>query len=54
MDVNAFECGDAISFALVGDIDVDLGGADIDVAGERSDDFQRDAALGEHRAKRVA
>jgi hypothetical protein len=42
----AFERGDAVGFALVGDVDVDLGGADVDVAGERSDDLEGEEGRG--------
>jgi hypothetical protein len=51
---DAFERVDAVGFAFVGDVNVDLGGAYVDVASECSDDFQRDAAFGEHRAERVS
>ena len=49
----AFEGGDPVGSTFVRDVDVDLCGADVDVAGERADDLHRDAALGEHRAERV-
>ena len=52
--MTAPENGDAVGFALVADVDVDLCGADVDVAGELADHLERDAALGEHRAERVA
>ena len=51
---SAFEGGDAVRLTLVGDVDVDLGGADVDVAGERADDLHRDVALREHRAEGVS
>ena len=49
----ALERRDAVVLALVGDVDVDLRRAHVDVPGELADDLQRDAALGEHRAERV-
>ena len=45
---------DALNFALVVHVDVDLSGPHIDVAGQGADDLQGDAAFGEHRAERVA
>jgi hypothetical protein len=45
---------DALNFALVAHVDVGLGGPHIHVAGHGADDLKRDAAIGEHRAERVA
>jgi hypothetical protein len=39
-----FQGGDAVGLALVADVDVDLRGAHVDMAGERSDDLERDVA----------
>ena len=50
----ALERGDAVALALIGHVNVDLGGADVDVPRELADNFQRDVALGEHRAERVS
>jgi hypothetical protein len=41
------ERGDAVGVASVGDIDVDLRRSYVDVAGERPDDCECDAAFGE-------
>jgi hypothetical protein len=49
----SLERGDAVSFAFFGDVNIDLGGADVDVAGEYTDDFHGHAAFGEHRAEGV-
>lgn len=46
----AMRSSDAFGFALIGDVDVDLRRSYVDVAGERPDDLQGGAALGEHRA----
>jgi len=42
------------ALALVGDVDVDLRRAHVDVPGQRPNDFQRDTTFGDHGAKRVA
>jgi hypothetical protein len=52
--VTAFQRGDAVRLTLVRDIDINLGGTDVDVTGERTDDLHRDTALSEHRAERMA
>ena len=49
----ALKGNDPRDFTLIGDVDGDLGGPDVDVAGKRTNDFQGNAALGEHRAERV-
>ena len=50
----ALECRDSVGFALVGDVDIDLRRADVDVAGESADDLHGDAVFGEHCAERMS
>jgi hypothetical protein len=52
--LGGFEARDGLAAALVGDVDVLLGGADAGVPGEVADHLDRDAALGQQGAERVA